>query len=182
MSYNAITGYYAHQPYTSLLHQFWHVSKATVAKPNSWHQRIDCLIYSHPILDGRVEVIRFDLVCVHHCSVLMTITAFTLTRFGSVISSGTVTKRSVSRAEPCRTDPGWDLLTEPDQHGSVRLFGKCEHLYNRTNCFQSDERGTSGRAEFVIVSGEILRVSCERFLLQRYDRQRVDRQRSALPH
>ena len=64
-----------------------------------------------------------------------TYTAFTLTRFGSVISSGTVTKRSVNRAEPCRTEPGWDLLTEPGQHGSVRLFGKCEHLYNRANCF-----------------------------------------------
>ena len=109
-------------------------------------------------------------------------TAFTLTRFGSVISSGTVTKRSVNKAEPCRTDPGWDLLTEPGQHGSVRLFGECEHFYNRANCFQSSERATSGHAEFVIVSGEVLRVSYERFLLQRYDRQRVDRQRSALPH
>ena len=108
-------------------------------------------------------------------------TAFTLTQFGSVISSGTVTKRSVNEAEPCRTDPGWDLLTEPGQHGSVRLFGECEHLYNRANCFQSDERATSGRVEFVIVSGEVLRVSYVRFLLQRYDRQRVDRQRSALP-
>ena len=89
-----------------------------------------------------------------------TYTAFTLTRFGSVISSGT-------EAEPCRTDPRWDLLTEPGQHGSVRLFGECEHFYNRANCFQSDERATSGRAEFAIVSGEVLRVSYERFLLQR---------------
>ena len=109
-------------------------------------------------------------------------TAFTLTRFGSVVSSGTVTKRSVNEAEPCRTDPGWDLLTEPGQHGSVRLFCECEHLYNRANCFQSNEHATSGRAKFVIVSGEVLRVSYERFLVQRYDRQRVDRQRSALPH
>ena len=88
----------------------------------------------------------------------------------------------MNEAEPCRTDPVWDLLTEPGQHGSVRLFGECEHLYNRANCFQSDERATSGRAEFVIVSGEVLRVSYERFLLQRYGRQRVDRQSSALPH
>ena len=67
VSYNAITGYYAHQPYTSLLHQFWHVSKATVAKSNSCHQRINCLIYSHPILDERDEDICFDLVWTHHC-------------------------------------------------------------------------------------------------------------------
>ena len=115
--------------------------------------------------------------CFHVCvgmgsfvvtSLSLSYTTFTLTRFGSVISSGMVTKRSVNRAEPCRTDPGWDLLTEPGQHGSVRLFGECEHFYNR--------------AEFVIVSGEVLLVSYERFLLQRYDRQRVDRQRSALPH
>ena len=109
-------------------------------------------------------------------------TAFTLTRFGSVISSETVTKRSVNEAESCRTDPGWDLLTEPGQHGSVRLFGECKHLYYRANCFQSDERAPSGRAQFAIVSGKVLRVAYERFLLQRYDRQRVDRQRSALPH
>ena len=121
-------------------------------------------------------------VCLCVVRMHFTVTAFTLSRFGSVISSGTVTKRSVNRAEPCRTDPGWDLLTEPGQHGSVRLFEKCEHLYNRANCFQSDEHATSGCAEFVIVSGEILQVSYERFLLQRYDRQRVDRQRSALPH
>ena len=111
-------------------------------------------------------------------------TAFTLTRFGSVISSKTVTKRSVNEAESCRTDPRWDLLTEPGQHGSVRLFGDkyCKHLYYRANCFQSDERAPSGRAQFAIVSGKVLRVAYERFLLQRYDRQRVDRQRSALPH
>ena len=108
--------------------------------------------------------------------------AFTLTRFGSVISSGTVTKRSVNEAEPCRTDPRWDLLTEQGQHGSVRLFGECKHFYNRANCFQSDERASSGRVKFAIVSGRILRVLYERFLLQRYDRQHVDRQRGALPH
>ena len=74
---------------------------------------------------------------------LATITAFTLTRFGSDISSGTVTKRSVNRTELCRTDPRWDLLTEPGQHGSVRLFGECKHFYNHANCFQSDEHATS---------------------------------------
>ena len=81
----------------------------------------------------------------------------------------------------CRTGPRWDLLTEPGQHGSVRLF-KCKHFYNHANGFQSDKRATSGRAKFGIVSRKVLRVSYERFLFQRYDRQRVDRQRSALPH
>ena len=46
-------------------------------------------------------------------------TAFKLTQFGSVISSGMVTKHSVNRAEPCRTDLHWDLLTKPGQYGSV---------------------------------------------------------------
>ena len=93
-------------------------------------------------------------------------TAFTLTQFGSVISSGTVTKCSVSEAEPCRTDPRWDLLTEPGQYGSVRLFGECKHFYNRAKCFQSDKRATSGRAKFAIVRERVIRVSYERFLLQ----------------
>ena len=61
-------------------------------------------------------------------------------------------------------------------------YCKDSYLSTRANCFQSDERVTSGRAKFAIVSGEVLRVSYERFLPQRYDRQRVGRQRSALPH
>ena len=112
----------------------------------------------------------------------VTDTAFTLTRFGSVISWGMVTKRSMNEAELCRTDPCWDLLTELGQHGSVQLFGECKHFYNRANCFQSDEHATSGRAKFAIVSGRVLPVSYERFHLQRYNGQCVDRQRSALPH
>ena len=42
---------------------------------------------------------------------------FTLTQVGLVVSSGTVTKRRVDEAEPCQTNPRWDLLTEPGQHG-----------------------------------------------------------------
>ena len=80
-------------------------------------------------------------VCERVCD---TYTTFSLTQFGSVISLGTVTKRSMNEAEPCRIDPHWDLLTEPGQHGSVRSFGECEHFYNRANCFQSDERATDG--------------------------------------
>ena len=109
-------------------------------------------------------------------------TVFTLTRFGSVVSSGTVTKCSVNEAELCQTDLRWDLLTTPGQHGSVRLFGECKHFYYRAICFQSDERATSGHVKFAIVSERELRVSYKRFLLQRYDRQHVDRLRSALPH
>ena len=86
--------------------------------------------------------------CVWHLTVCErvcdTYTTFSLTQFGSVISLGTVTKRSMNEAEPCRIDPHWDLLTEPGQHGSVRSFGECEHFYNRANCFQSDERATDG--------------------------------------
>ena len=97
-------------------------------------------------------------VCILCLSNSVTYIAFTLTRFGSVISSGTVTKCSVNGAEPCRTDPRWDLLTQPGQHGSVQLFGECKHFYNRANCFQSDERATSECAKFAIVSGRVLRV------------------------
>ena len=78
-----------------------------------------------------VEMSRFLTLALHHITIhnpRPTITAFTLTQFSSVISSGTVTKRSVNEAEPCRTDPRWDLLTEPGQHGSVRLFGECKHF------------------------------------------------------
>ena len=71
-------------------------------------------------------------------------TVFTLTRFGSIVSSGTVTKCSLNEAESCQTDPRWDLLTKPGQHGLVWLFSQCKHFYNRANCFQSDERETSG--------------------------------------
>ena len=84
---------------------------------------------------------------------------FTLTQFGSVISSGTVTKHSVNEAEPCRTDPHWDLLTELGQHGLVRLFSESKHFYNGANCFQSDECATSGRAKFAIVSRRVPPVS-----------------------
>ena len=86
-----------------------------------------------------------------------------------------VTKRSVNGAELCQTNPRRDLLTEPGQHNSVRLFGECKHFYNRANCFQNDERAANGRVKFSIVSRRVLRVSYERFLLQRFEGQRVDR-------
>ena len=79
-------------------------------------------------------------VCVAH-----TYTTFSLTQFGSVISLGTVTKRSMNEAEPCRIDPHWDLLTEPGQASTVR-FGRSASvntsITGRANCFQSDERAT----------------------------------------
>ena len=110
----------------------------------------------------------------------VTYTAFTLTRFGSVISSGTVTKHSMNVTEPCRTNPCWNLQTEPGQHGSVR-FG-CSASVNTSITVLTvspkwrtcDEWST----KFAIISGRVLRVSYERFLLQRYYRQRVDRQSS----
>ena len=88
-------------------------------------------------------------------------TVFTLTRFGSIVSSGAVTKCSVNEAESCRTNPHWDLLTKPGQHGSVRLFGECKHFYNGAKCFQSDECATSGHVKFSIVGGREVRVSYE---------------------
>ena len=59
-----------------------------------------------------------------------TCTAFTLTRFGSDIGSGTVTKCSVNRAKPCRIEPCWDYQTEPGQHGAVRFYRECERFRN----------------------------------------------------
>ena len=68
-----------------------------------------------------------------------TFTAFTLTRFGSDISLGTVRKCSVNRAKPCQTEPCWDYLTEPGQHGLVRFYCECKRCLNCANCFQSSQ-------------------------------------------
>ena len=68
-----------------------------------------------------------------------TSTAFTLNRFGSDISLGRVTKCSVNRAKPCRTEPCWDYLTEPGQHGSVRFYRECKRFLNCANCFRSSQ-------------------------------------------
>ena len=57
-------------------------------------------------------------------------TAFTYTDPVWFGYQGTVTKRSMNEAEQCQTNLPWDLLTEPGQHGSVRLFVECKHFYN----------------------------------------------------
>ena len=78
-------------------------------------------------------------------------------------------------------NPRWDLLTELGQHGSVRLFGECNHFYNCANCFQSDKRVMSG-----VRSSQSLAKSTTSVVRTisspKVDRQCVDRQRSALPH
>ena len=95
--------------------------------------------FNRPNIHWAYDIIKMasdaTALCFVHESVdrYGTNTAFTLTRFGSDIGSGTVTKCSVNRAKPCRTEPCWDYLTEPGQHSSVRFYRECKRFRNCAN-------------------------------------------------